>query len=1497
MKYFSLFGFVLFGFLFFTVPTFAQITVTTDHADGNYSVGESVHFQIHSTVSATGTYTINRGKYTDAILTGTVPLTAGVTSVITVPGSEPENLHFTISTGWAGGMATAMVGADDLVPFETEPADFDAFWNGVKAELAAVPMNPQVVPYNQTGYSKSYTVSLGNIDGRHVYGMLTVPNGPGPFPVVLEMPAYGSFPISPETQFAERANAITLSITIHNAPATTTDPNAYSPNDPSDRNTIYHKHSVTAGIRALDYLTSRPDFNGTDVAISGVSQGAGLGLLIAGIDSRVKLLTIGTPTMASHPGLLHNHPSGFPYYLRIPIENNDPQEIAAVLQATKYYEAASAAKRFKGNVFLLTSYNDQVTIPETQFIASNFFEGKKVILHNIPGGHDNRPTEYLFGRFEYLRRFFPDSNNPPFPWSSTQKGYMADAGPDKTATAGVPLSLTGSIIDNNENTNPNIPVAWRKISGPGTVTFSSAQAYNTNATFSTNGTYVLEFRGKDTGLLASKKLFYTISDRVVITVGGGGGDPAPTVVLSTPSTSVNAPFVVTANFSESVSGLNLSDFVVTNGSLSNFSGSGSTYTFTVNPANVGAVTVQLPSGQAMDSANQGNLASNLLTVQYAVSQGQDIDLSLSLTSDVTTAPLYSPVNFTLTLTNSGPSVAHNIQVKARLPQGYGLLSSVASAGLYNSWLGDWTLDQLAVGASATVKITAKINVPTPPAFFAQVTAAQEQDVDSTPNNNAGTVPNEDDETAVTVTAGNGGHTNPTVVLSTPSMTVSGAFAVKAKFSESVTGLTASDFVVVNATATSLNGSGDTYFVNINPNGTNVSVILPANTVVSGSNMGNEASNMLQVTYKPGGDSDNYCEPYATPWNEWIARVQYGSINQSSMKDGYADFTSQSTDVDKGSNQNMTITLGHGYWIYNQYYSVWIDFNQDNDFDDAGELVLYKHVAPVPNGTNPNPVVGNIQIPSQAMTGPTRMRVSLRRTSQAGPCDKSGFGEYEDYTVNIRGGITPPSSEYCASASTPWNDWIARVQVGSINQSSGKEGYADFTGLVTDLPKGASSEMTIHLGHGWWIYDEYYRVWIDLNHDGDFEDAGELLFNQAVPSIGNGHNPQPVVAQLNIPDSALTGQTRMRVSLHRDGFGESCNQGGFGEVEDYSINIVSDNGTGNSDYCASEATPWNDWIRRVKIRSLDHYSQKEGYGDFTSLSTPLETNQSLNFTIELGHGWWIYDETYFIWIDLNHDGDFEDTGELLFRTLEPAVPNGVNPPDLQGSIVIPASATSGPTRMRISMRRGQNMSVSPCAQGGFGETEDYTVNILPSNNGLVQQNDVLEFAAQKYEPRVKVSWAVAQPYDMDYFVVERSTDGLFVPIGQLEYKSDYNLFDFWDSHPEGGLNYYRLKVVKKDGSFEFSENVGVEINTIANADVRLFPTITDGDFKIDLADYQGLAAKIDMIDATGRVIRHWDYDSLGDQLLEFNEFDLKQGLYYISIRVEDKQPIVEKVMIK
>jgi uncharacterized repeat protein (TIGR01451 family) len=134
----------------------------------------------------------------------------------------------------------------------------------------------------------------------------------------------------------------------------------------------------------------------------------------------------------------------------------------------------------------------------------------------------------------------------------------------------------------------------------------------------------------------------------------------------------------------------------------------------------------------------------------SVSTESLIDLSLSKTQTATPAPAHvgDAAQYTITVHNGGPSAATGVEVTDQLPSGVdveGPGDAQASQGTYDLGTGIWDLGELEVGESATLVIDATVNVLSSE-NVAEITAATEDDADSTPDN--GDVPGEDDRATV-----------------------------------------------------------------------------------------------------------------------------------------------------------------------------------------------------------------------------------------------------------------------------------------------------------------------------------------------------------------------------------------------------------------------------------------------------------------------------------------------------------------------------------------------------------------------------------------------------------------------------------------------------------------------------------------------------------------------------------------------------------------------------
>ena len=168
-----------------------------------------------------------------------------------------------------------------------------------------------------------------------------------------------------------------------------------------------------------------------------------------------------------------------------------------------------------------------------------------------------------------------------------------------------------------------------------------------------------------------------------------------------------------------------------------------------------------------------------------------------------------------------------------------------------------------------------------------------------------------------------------------------------------------------------------------------------------------ASNCITKTVDDCGPTTNYCDLSAEqPWQEWISKVELADLSNPSGKSlGYKDFTNLVANLTAGGTYSLTIELSFSYNQWDENVYVWMDFNQDKDFNDPGELIIETLSPSNGNGgTNPHVLAQSFTVPATALAGNTRMRVAMKREAGSNPCDVSndGFihGEVEDYTLNI-----------------------------------------------------------------------------------------------------------------------------------------------------------------------------------------------------------------------------------------------------------------------------------------------------------------------------------------------------------------------------------------------------------------------------------------------------------------------------------------------------------------
>ena len=141
--------------------------------------------------------------------------------------------------------------------------------------------------------------------------------------------------------------------------------------------------------------------------------------------------------------------------------------------------------------------------------------------------------------------------------------------------------------------------------------------------------------------------------------------------------------------------------------------------------------------------------------------------------------------------------------------------------------------------------------------------------------------------------------------------------------------------------------------------------------------------------------------------------------------------------------------------------------------------------------------------------------------------------------------------YCAASGGNEDEFISRVQIGDIDNTSGWTGYSDYTYLSTTIPGNYWAQITVTNGPPNYSADEC-GIWVDWNQDEDFDDSGEAISVSGSP--GNG--PYTATITPEWPYIAQ-GDYRMRIRITYDQAPTPCGTDYYGEVEDYTIHIGPD----------------------------------------------------------------------------------------------------------------------------------------------------------------------------------------------------------------------------------------------------------------------------------------------------------------------------------------------------
>ena len=366
------------------------------HKTSIYKIGEPVGWTIHDLLGAgytKYTYEIRENNFT-VLKSGVIDLAGGIgTLQVTLdhPGMVYARLSFIGAPAPAtppmpGELDKMTVGAavaPEQITAPPKPADFDSFWAGELAALKQIPINAKLEPVASDNPAVDLFVLTADSLNSTLHGYLAVPRTPGKHPALVYYQYAGVYPLQKSLVTDRAAEGwIALDVDSHDmAPDQATAPKDYAKIGNDSRETSYFLNMYLRDTRALDYIESRPDWDGKTIAIAGTSMGGQQSLVTAGLNpGRVTAMIVNVPAGTDFSGDLHGSKHGFPGW---------PVDDAKVVETARYFDAMNFASSITAQSLVAFGFIDTTSPPYGVLASFNAIKGPKEAAPMPESDHNN----------------------------------------------------------------------------------------------------------------------------------------------------------------------------------------------------------------------------------------------------------------------------------------------------------------------------------------------------------------------------------------------------------------------------------------------------------------------------------------------------------------------------------------------------------------------------------------------------------------------------------------------------------------------------------------------------------------------------------------------------------------------------------------------------------------------------------------------------------------------------------------------------------------------------------------------------------------------------------------------------------------------------------------------------------------------------------------------------------------------------------------------------
>ncbi len=372
-----------------------ELTFTPFHANGIYRPGEKLGWTVTRTNGAAGptrfSYEIKKNEW-EVLRSSTLDLSSG-TATIEAVLDEPCMVFVELrpegSPPAPGGPQRrpyaslgAAVAPNRLRPSVPRPADFDEFWAAKLKAMRAIPLDPVLRPVTSDVAGVEISAVKVTALTSHMQGYVARPRREGKFPALVTYQGAGVRALRPAAAANRAAEGwLVLDVDAHDkAPdASTGPPFNYHTIGNTDREQSYFLNMYLRDTRAIDYIASRPDWDGKTIVILGTSMGGQQGLVTAALNpDRITALLVNEPAGGDTNGELHGRSAAYPNW-----PSSDPK----AMQAALYFDTVNFASLIQAPTLVSMGFVDTVVPPAGVWIALNQIPAPKEAIPMIEANH------------------------------------------------------------------------------------------------------------------------------------------------------------------------------------------------------------------------------------------------------------------------------------------------------------------------------------------------------------------------------------------------------------------------------------------------------------------------------------------------------------------------------------------------------------------------------------------------------------------------------------------------------------------------------------------------------------------------------------------------------------------------------------------------------------------------------------------------------------------------------------------------------------------------------------------------------------------------------------------------------------------------------------------------------------------------------------------------------------------------------------------------------